>query len=82
MHRVSICYNSHHYRDIAARNVLLSADNIAKVANVEFAVKKGNIHKAMVFPIKWTAPEAIESCVRILIHMHKCSPGVKSADNS
>ena len=77
-----MCCNPHHYRDITTRNVLLSADNIAKVADVQFAVKKGNIQKAMVFPIKWTAPEAIESCVRILNHMHKCSPGGKFADST
>ena len=70
MHRVSICCNPHHYRDIATRNVLLSADNVAKVANVEFAVKRGNIQKAMALPIKWTAPEAIKSRVRILNYMH------------
>ena len=68
--RVSICCNPHHYRDIAAKNVLLSADNIAKVANVEFAVKRGNIQKPMALLLKWTAPEAIESCVRILNYMH------------
>ena len=60
----------HHYRDIATRNVLLSADNIAKVANVEFAVKKGNIKKAMALPIKWTAPEAIKSRVRMYPDSH------------
>ena len=69
MYGVSICCNPHHYRDIAARNVLLSADNIAKVANVEFAVKRGNIQKPMTL-LKWTAPEAIKSCVRILNRMH------------
>ena len=70
MHRVSICCNPHHYRDIAARNVRLSAQNIAKVANVEFAVKKGNIQKPMTLSIKWTAPEAIKSRVRTYPESH------------
>ena len=71
MHRASICCNPHHYyRDVAARNVLLSADKIAKVANVEFAVKKGNIQKAMELLLKWTAPEAIISFVSIPNCMH------------
>ena len=70
MHRVSICCNPHLCRDIAARNIHLLAGNFAKVANVEFAVKGGNIQKPMSLPIKWTAPEAIESRVRILNHMH------------
>ena len=64
-----ICCNSHHYRDIAARNVLLSEDNVAKVANVEFAVKRGNIQKPIILRIEWTAPEAIKSRVRILNYM-------------
>ena len=70
-YRVSVC-NLHHYRDIAARNILLSADNVAKVANVEFAMKKGNVPKSKLLPIKWTAPEAIESRVRNA-SMPKCS---------
>ena len=71
MHRVSICCNPHHYRNIATRNVRLTADNVAKVANVEFAVKRKNImQKTMSLPIKWTAPEVFESRVRILNYMH------------
>ena len=72
MHRVSICCNPHHYRDIATRNVLLSADNIAKVSNVEFTMKKGNIQKARALPIEWTAPEAIKSRVRTYPELHAC----------
>ena len=45
----------------------MSADNIAKVSNVEFAVKRGCVPKAMMLPIKWTAPEAMVLNVRIYI---------------
>ena len=75
MHRVSICCNPHHCRDIATKNVLLSADNVAKVANIEFAVKtRGNVPKSPILspmlPIQWKAPEAIELRVRIPNFMH------------
>ena len=54
-------------RDLAARNILLSADNVAKVSNFHLTRESDFDHKGFNLPIKWTPPEALESgvCVRI-----------------
>lgn len=51
------------HRDLAARNVLVGSNNIVKVADFGLArIIKEEVYEARVgtrFPIKWTAPEAI-----------------------
>ena len=61
------------HRDVAARNILLSADNVAKVSNFYLTRPRDFDHMGFNLPIKWTPPEAIESgvCVRTS-SMHVC----------
>lgn len=51
------------HRDLAARNVLVGDNNIVKVADFGLArIIKEEVYEARIgarFPIKWTAPEAI-----------------------
>jgi c-src tyrosine kinase len=49
------------HRDLAARNILVSAENVAKVSDFSLARERDYDHKGVKIPIKWTAPEAIES---------------------
>jgi serine/threonine protein kinase len=49
------------HRDLAARSVLISGENIAKVANFQLTSEGDSHQKGLVVAIKWTAPEAIES---------------------
>ena len=50
------------HRDLAARNILVSENNIVKVADFGLARliadDEYNAHEGAKFPIKWTAPEA------------------------
>ena len=52
------------HRDLAARNVLLSSDMVGKVADFGLSRAVGNSEyyrmQDGLFPVKWTAPEAIE----------------------
>ena len=51
-------------RDLAARNVLISDDNVAKVS--DFGLTRDVLQKSegMKLPVKWTAPEALRENVR------------------
>ena len=46
-------------RDLAARNILISEKNTAKVSNFELARDATYNDVGSKLPIKWTAPEAI-----------------------
>ena len=51
-------------RDLAARNVLISDDNMAKVS--DFGLTRDVLQKSegMKLPVKWTSPEALRENVR------------------
>ena len=57
-----------HLRDLAARNILISADNVAKVSGFGLARERDYDHKGVKIPIKWTAPEAIKFGVSVVHH--------------
>ena len=50
-------------RDLAARNILISEKNTAKVSNFELARDATFNIAGYKLPFKWTAPEAIHDCV-------------------
>ena len=50
-------------RDLAARNILISEKNTAKVSNFELTRDATYNYVGSKLPIKWTAPEAIYDCV-------------------
>ena len=50
-------------RDLAARNVLISDDNIAKVSDFGLARETKYVQEGGKFPIKWTSPEALRKSV-------------------
>ena len=52
-------------RDLAARNVLISDDNIAKVSDFGLARETKYVQEGGKFPIKWTSPEALRKSVCI-----------------
>lgn len=52
-------------RDLAARNVLISDDNIAKVSDFGLARETKYVQEGGKFPIKWTSPEALRKSVRV-----------------
>ena len=77
----------HVCRDLAARNILVSRDNIAKVSDFRLARERDYDHEGVEIPIKWTALEAIESgvsinksvssvcvcmCVHVCVHTMSC----------
>lgn len=47
------------HRDLAARNVLIAEDGSAKVSDFGLARFTNHMQEGGVFPIKWTAPEAL-----------------------
>ena len=49
--------------DLAARNVLISDDNIAKVSDFGLARETKYVQEGGKFPIKWTSPEALRKSV-------------------
>lgn len=49
------------HRDLAARNVLISDDNVAKVADFGLAREESYSLDCGKLPIKWTAPEALKN---------------------
>jgi c-src tyrosine kinase len=55
------------HRDLAASNVLIADDNMAKVSDFGLAKKiMDEIQSAGRIRIKWTAPEAIKDKVSVL----------------
>ena len=59
------CLDILYVRDLAARNVLISDDNIAKVSDFGLARETKYIQEGGKFPIKWTSPEALRKSVCI-----------------
>ena len=57
------CLDILYVRDLAARNVLISDDNIAKVSDFGLARETKYIQEGGKFPIKWTSPEALRKSV-------------------
>ncbi|MBZ3873343.1 Tyrosine-protein kinase CSK [Sciurus carolinensis] len=45
--------------DLAARNVLVSEDNVAKVSNFDLTKEASSTQDTGKLPVKWTAPEAL-----------------------
>lgn len=59
------------YRDLTARNVLITESNIAKLSGFHLATNDAltdSIHKGAKLPIKWTAPEALRENVHVQLH--------------
>ena len=54
-----------HHRDVAARNILVSRENIAKVSNFHLTCEEGSGYQDDEFSVQWMAPEAIELGVSI-----------------
>ena len=52
-----------HLRNLAARNILVSEDIVAKVSDFALTRESDYDTKGFTLPIKWTAPEAIEFAV-------------------
>ena len=50
-------------RDLAARNVLISEDNIAKVSDFGLTREVFSKSEGTKLPVKWTAPEALRENV-------------------
>jgi hypothetical protein len=52
-------------RDLVARNVLITEDNIAKLSGFHLAINvhTDSIPKKARLPVKWTAPEALKENV-------------------
>ena len=53
-------------RDLTAQNILISERNTAKVSNFELTRDAALYLSGCKFPIKWTAPEAIDDGVSVL----------------
>ena len=53
-------------RDLAARNILISETNAAKISQFGLARDAAYNHFGLKILIKWTAPEAIEDGVSVL----------------
>ena len=53
-------------RDLTARNILISEKNTVKVSNFELTRDATFCLSECKFPIKWTAPEAIDNGVSML----------------
>ena len=60
-------YHSHTHtranRDLAARNVLIADDNIAKVSDFGLTREVLSKQEGTKLPVKWTAPEALRENV-------------------
>ena len=52
-------------RDLVAKNIFISHENMAKVSNFWLTGDATHSHAGWKLPIKWTAPEAIEDGVSI-----------------
>ena len=52
---------------MAARNVLISEDNVAKVSDFGLAREGVTRTDSQKLPVKWTAPEALKDNVRLFI---------------
>ncbi len=58
------------FRDLAARNVLISDENIAKVSDFGLTKDVFTNTEGAKLPVKWTAPEALRenvSCISYCI---------------
>ena len=55
-----------HHRDVAARNILVSGENIAKVSNFSLTGESGSGHQGDKISMQWMALEAIELGVSII----------------
>ena len=53
-------------RDLAARNILISEKNAAKISDFGLARDAAYNYSGLKLPIKWTAPEAINDGVSVL----------------
>ena len=53
-------------RDLAARNILISDKNAAKISDFGLARDAAYNYSGLKLPIKWTAPEAINDGVSVL----------------
>ena len=53
-------------RDLAARNILISEKNAAKISDFGLARDAAYNYQGLKIPIKWTAPEAINEGVSVL----------------
>ena len=64
-------------RDLAARNVLISDDNVAKVSDFGLTREVVSEQKGTKLPVKWTAPEALRDNVSNLsLSLLSCSSHV------
>ena len=56
-----------HHRDVAARNILVSGENIVKVSNFHLTCEEGSDYQDAYdeCSVQWMAPEAIELGVSI-----------------
>ena len=56
---------THPCRDLAARNVLISEDCVAKVSDFGLTREVFQKSEGTKLPVKWTAPEALRENVRM-----------------
>ena len=57
------CTHTHAQRDLAARNVLIADDNVAKVSDFGLTREVLSKQEGTKLPVKWTAPEALRGSV-------------------
>lgn len=55
------------HRDLAARNILVSDDNVAKVSDFGLTKVDSKVSDKAKLPVKWTAPEALNKEVSLLL---------------
>ncbi len=58
-------------RDLAARNVLISEDNVAKVSDFGLTREVFSKSEGTKLPVKWTSPEALRENVSYIYCKHE-----------